>query len=269
MAAIPPTTLEGWYALHQVFSQDWAGLRALAPAGREAVCEDARTVATRLAAPAGAGWSAAFRLIAGGADWMWVHFRETVEELADVQLELRRSEHGALLRLEYDYLSVTEAGLYQATMEAAREAEPGSAAFRRTVEEAAAAELASPHVRTRLYPDPPEGMDYVSFYPMTKRRVQGDNWYSLPVEERNRLMLEHGLTGRRYGGRIFQIITGSIGLDDWEWGVTLFAREPLDLKRIVTEMRYDEASARYGEFGSFFTGLRVQPSDWPAVLGWR
>lgn len=266
MTAIPPATLEGWYALHQVFSEDWAALRALEPGPRSSLCQDARAFAQRAAAPQSAGWSAAFRLAGGGADWMWVHFRENVEELADLQLDLRRSEHGSLLRLEYDYLSVTEAGLYHATAEAAREAEPGSAAFHRSIDAAAAAELASPHIRTRLYPEVPSGMDYVSFYPMTKRRTHPDNWYTLPVDERNRLMREHGLTGRRYAGRIFQIITGSLGLDDWEWGVTLFARDPLELKRIVTEMRYDEASARYGEFGSFYTGIRVQPSEWPALL---
>jgi chlorite dismutase len=80
-------------------------------------------------------------------------------------------------------------------------------------------------------------------------------------------MREHGLTGRRYAGRIFQVITGSIGLDDWEWGVTLFAHDPLDFKRIVTDMRFDEASALYGEFGRFFTGIRFAPGDWPEVLG--
>lgn len=267
MAALPPATLEGWYALHQVFSQDWAALRALDAPTRAEVGAEARSLAERLASPAGAGWSAAFRLVGGGADWMWVHFRETLDELADLQLEIRRSRYGSLLRLEYDYLSVTEAGLYHATAEAARAGEPGSDAFRAAIDEAAAAELASPHVRTRLYPEPPAGMDRVSFYPMTKRRTHPDNWYTLPVEERNRLMREHGLTGRRYAGRIFQIITGSVGLDDWEWGVTLFAGDALDFKRIVTEMRYDEASARYGEFGSFYTGIRVMAADWPALLG--
>lgn len=267
MSALPPATLEGWYALHQVFSQDWPALRALGPEARRDVAADAVAMAERLSRPARGGWSAAFRLVGGGADWMWVHFRETLEELAEVQLELRRSRQGSLLRLEYDYLSVTEAGLYHATAEAARDSKPGSPEFRSALDEAAAAELASPHVRTRLYPDPPADMDHVSFYPMTKRRSHHDNWYELPVEERNRLMREHGLTGRRFAGRIFQIITGSVGLDDWEWGVTLFARDPLDFKRIVTEMRYDEASARYGEFGSFYTGLRVSPAEWTSLLG--
>jgi chlorite dismutase len=110
-------------------------------------------------------------------------------------------------------------------------------------------------------------MRYISFYPMTKRRTGENNWYTLDVSERNRLMREHGLTGRRYAGRVFQVIAGSVGLDEWEWGVTLFARDPLEFKRIVTEMRYDEATARYGEFGPFFAGIRMSEDEWPELLG--
>jgi chlorite dismutase len=109
-------------------------------------------------------------------------------------------------------------------------------------------------------------MPYVSFYPMTKRRAVGQNWYAQPVEERSRMMVAHGITGRRYAGRVVQIVTGAIGLDAWEWGVTLFARDPLDFKKIVTEMRFDEASAHYAEFGEFYVGKRAEPGDWLATL---
>ena len=109
-------------------------------------------------------------------------------------------------------------------------------------------------------------MRYLSFYPMSKRRGQGQNWYTLPVEERSRMMVAHGLTGRRYAGRITQIVSGAIGLDAWEWGVTLFARDPLDFKKIVTEMRFDEASANYADFGEFYVGRRVSPTEWLARL---
>ena len=267
MPALPPATLEGWYALHQMFTLDWGALRDLAPDRREEVLRETTRIAEELAAPADGGWSAAFQLVGGGADWLWVHFRDTLEQLSEAEMRLRRSGLGSLLRLEYDFLSVTEAGLYHATAEAARQAEPGSKEYHRLLDEAAAAERASAHVQTRLYPRVPDEMRFVSFYPMTKRRVHPDNWYTLPVEERNRLMREHGLTGRRYAGRVFQVITGAVGLDDWEWGVTLFARDPLEFKRIVSEMRYDEASARYGEFGEFFTGIRLAPEQWPALLG--
>jgi chlorite dismutase len=100
-------------------------------------------------------------------------------------------------------------------------------------------------------------MPYVCFYPMSKRRDPGANWYQLTLEERSRLMYAHGLTGRRYAGRIQQTISGAIGLDDWEWGVTLIARDPLDFKRIVTDMRFDEVSAVYATFGRFFVGRRA------------
>lgn len=268
MPATPPATLEGWFALHQVFQTDWAALHGLSPAAREAVVRQAEEFASS-PAPGAGGWSAAFRLVGGGADWMFVHFRPTLEELGDAGLRLRKSDFGRLLHPVYDYLSVTEAGLYHATAESASEAEPGSEAFQQALAERADAELRSPHIRSRLFPEVPEGMRYISFYPMTKRRVTDANWYTLPIAERNRLMREHGMTGRRFAGRIFQVITGSVGFDDWEWGVTLFAADPLEFKRIVTEMRYDEASAVYGEFGEFFTGIEVEPGQWAQLLATR
>ena len=110
--------------------------------------------------------------------------------------------------------------------------------------------------RPRLYPTlPPEGKRAICFYPMSKRRNPGQNWFTLPYEERERLMLEHGTTGRSFAGRVVQLVTGSVGLDDWEWGVTLFAEHPDDLKEVVYKMRYDEASAVYAEFGRFITGM--------------
>ena len=113
--------------------------------------------------------------------------------------------------------------------------------------------------QARLHPVlPPADAKFVCFYPMSRRRAEGANWYSLPYEERERLMLEHGGTGRKFRGRIVQLITGSSGLDDWEWGVTLFAADPADLKEVVYVMRFDEASARYGEFGPFIVGLLTE-----------
>ncbi|MHB8467571.1 MAG: chlorite dismutase family protein [Acidimicrobiales bacterium] len=110
--------------------------------------------------------------------------------------------------------------------------------------------------RTRLYPTlPPEGKTAFCFYPMSKRRQAGANWYELPYDDREALMQGHGKIGRTFAGRVLQLITGSTGLDDWEWGVTLFAAGPDDLKEVVYTMRYDEASARYAEFGPFYTGM--------------
>ena len=114
-------------------------------------------------------------------------------------------------------------------------------------------------LRPRLYPIlPPEGMRAMCFYPMSKRRGIGaddGNWFTLPFDDRERLMREHGVSGRKFAGRIVQLITASSGVDDYEWGVTLFARDPADLKQVVYTMRFDEASAVYAEFGPFVTGL--------------
>lgn len=108
----------------------------------------------------------------------------------------------------------------------------------------------------RLHPKlPPEGKRAICFYPMSKRRDGGDNWYRLDYESRLALMHEHGASGRRFAGRVVQLVTGSTGLDDFEWGVTLFATAPDDLKECVHKMRFDEASARYADFGPFYTGV--------------
>ena len=120
----------------------------------------------------------------------------------------------------------------------------------------------------RLYPRlPPEGMPAICFYPMSKRRQEGQNWYLLPYEDRRDLMHGHGAVGRGFAGRVVQLITGSTGLDDWEWGVTLFGRTPDDLKEVVYTMRFDEASARYAEFGPFYTGLVADVDELLARLG--
>lgn len=124
-----------------------------------------------------------------------------------------------------------------------------------------AAGMREEHLRNRLYPTlPPEGKRAICFYPMSKRRVAGDNWYSLDFEERKALMIDHGKSGRRFAGRVLQLITGSTGLDDYEWGVTLFGVHPDDLKDTIYSMRFDEASARFAEFGPFYTGI-IAPID--------
>lgn len=269
MSILPPATLEGWYSLHQAYTIDFAALQKLAGSERAALGEAARDLMAELAeAPEGDGWSASYRLVGGGADVLLVHFRPTLEALSEVDLRIKRSVLGPYLSLSYDYLAVTEAGLYYATSVVAKEHKAGSAEFQKEIAERAAEELSTPHVQTRLYPRPPEELlRYISFYPMSKRRTSEDNWYVLDIAERSLLMRDHGLTGRRYANRVFQVISGSVGLDDWEWGVTLFARDPLEFKRIVTEMRYDEASSRFGEFGRFFTGFRLEADAWPALIG--
>jgi chlorite dismutase len=244
--AHPPATLEGWYAFHQVFSIDH-------DAGHT------RVDSTPLSQPKDGGWSAFVRLIGSRGDIMIMHFRPTLEGIDAAQREVDRLPIRRALNLEYSFLSVTEAGLYHLTAQLAKQAAErggavGDETFTADLERRSAEERETPHVQRRLYPQVPDGMPYVCFYPMNKRRQPEQNWYSLSLEERSRLMWSHGLTGRRYSGRVLQIITGAIGFDAWEWGVTLFAKDAVDFKKLVTEMRFDEASAKYADFGEFFVG---------------
>jgi chlorite dismutase len=118
---------------------------------------------------------------------------------------------------------------------------------------------------SRLYPEIPEGR-YVSFYPMDRKRGELKNWYTLPIEERQRQMDLHGKIGRRYAGKVQQIISGSIGFDDWEWGVDLFADDPVIFKKLIYEMRFDEVSGVFSNFGAFYVGLRCAASELPTLL---
>jgi chlorite dismutase len=122
--------------------------------------------------------------------------------------------------------------------------------------------------QARLHPQlPPAGKPAFCFYPMSKRRAAADNWFTLSYDERKELMYAHGASGRRFAGRVLQVITGSTGLDDFEWGVTLFAEHPDDLKEVVYTMRFDEASARFAEFGPFYTGMVAPLGDVLASVG--
>jgi chlorite dismutase len=156
------------------------------------------------------------------------------------------------------YLSVVELGLYEASVKLygdliAKGVKPASADWNREVEAELARQRES--AAPRLWPEIPQRR-YLCFYPMNKFRGENKNWYNETIQERQRMMREHGMIGRHYAGRVTQIISGSIGFDDWEWGVDLFADDPLVFKKLVYEMRFDRASAEYGLFGAFFVGLR-------------
>jgi chlorite dismutase len=237
-----PETIEGWFALHQIFRYTDAEVSPDVPAEHADSYPD--------------GWSGMFQLIGSRGNVMMIHFYPTLERIAEAQEKL--SDVGTV-ELVYSFLSVTEAGLYHITAQLAADAERrggeiGDEIYRSAMADRARAESESDHIRRRLYPPPPPAESYVCFYPMSKRREAGQNWYTLSLEERSRLMQAHGLTGRRYAGKVQQVITGAIGLDAWEWGVTLFAKDPIDFKKLVTDMRFDEVSAKYAEFGEFFIG---------------
>ena len=282
-SAHPPETAEGWYALHQIFSIDRRALRGLAPTERFALRESASRGLTALTAAGGnaagvttgatpAGWSALVSLIGSAGDVMLVHFRESLDALGAAQAKVANEAISDFLVPKYAFLSVTEAGFYHISAEAeqasvASGGKVGDEAYASRVADRVAAELGSPHVQRRLYPQIPPDMPYVCFYPMSKRRDAQQNWYALTLAERSRLMMAHGMTGRRYAGKVMQIITGAIGLAAWEWGVTLFATDPLEFKRLVTDMRFDEVSANYADFGEFYVGRLTSPADWAATLG--
>jgi peroxiredoxin len=269
--AHPPETLEGWYVLHQIYSTD-GSIQQHRVEGTHAETHGATQP---LPSPGDdQGWSAAFQLIGSRSNLMLLHFRPTLDAIGEAQRAVSRAGITNGLRLDYSFLSVTEAGLYHLTAQLAREAAQrggavGDDVYSRDLAERAAAERESAHVKRRLYPTIPDGMPYVCFYPMNKKRDAGQNWYTLSLDERSRLMWSHGMTGRRYAGKIVQVISGAIGFDAWEWGVTLFAGDPLDFKKIVTDMRFDEVSAKYAEFGDFYVGRLLSSAELRSVLETR
>lgn len=268
--AYPPATLEGWYALHQIFRMKKGlaprQLNRLIKAASAKIGGSSRSSASKTKRkPKGespAGWSCFVSLIGSTSDLMVIHFRETLDAIGAAQSSLAETALARAFDPVYAFLSVTEAGLYHISAELALDAEArggrvGDESYVRALSERSEAERASAHVRRRLFPDLPVEMPYVCFYPMSKRRDESQNWYTLSLDERSRLMQSHGVTGRRYAGKVQQVITGAIGLDAWEWGVTLFAKDALDFKKLVTDMRFDEVSAKYAEFGDFYVGKIV------------
>lgn len=263
---IASKNLDGWYMLHQFYRAAWPALKRQGP-GRLHEMGAEFTSLVQSWSSLKSGWSRCYRIVGGGADFLMLHLRPSLEQLAETERQIQWSALGDYLELQYDYVSVVELGLYQMTAEFARRQavpeEPDALrAWHEELESQVRRAAETDFARQRLYPVQPDEMPYVCFYPMTKRRGEHDNWYSLPLAERAQLMNEHGLVGRTYAGRVTQIISGSIGFDDWEWGVTLFAGNPLDFKNVITDMRYDEASAKYAEFGRFYVGKRMQAREW-------
>jgi hydrogen peroxide-dependent heme synthase len=262
-----PETLEGWSLLHQMFRVRWGDWQALDGRERQRLAEEA--AAALLAMGRGEdGSTALVTLLGHKGDLMLVHFRRGFEPLQQAQLAVGRLGLSAYLEPTTSYVSVVELGMYEMTAllhTRLREKGlgPGSAEF----ESAFDAEMEEQRKRVvgRLYLEVP-ARRYVCFYPMNKRRGEQKNWYAEPVEDRGRMMRDHGVIGRHYAGAVTQIISGSIGFDDWEWGVDLFADDPLVFKKLIYEMRFDEASAWYAEFGPFYTGLQFSPQELPRLL---
>jgi len=199
---------------------------------------------------------------------MLVHFRQSFAELNQAELEIAQLKLSDYLEPTSSYLSVIELGLYESTVKTYNElaeqgVEPHSEEWKRAINETLGRQREA--MRSRLFPPIPPNR-YLCFYPMDRRRGEEQNWYRLPIEERARQMNEHGMVGRRYAGEVKQIITGSIGFDDWEWGVDLFADDPLVFKKLIYEMRFDHVSAVYALFGHFYVGLRCSSGELGKLL---
>jgi len=252
-----PLTLEGYATLHQMMRFRWTAWRSLAENTRREIAAEAASLLAGMEAKAD-GQSALFSLLGHKGDLMLVHFRETFDQLNQAELDLARLRLNDFLEPATSYLSVIELGLYESSLKtykalADRGVEPHSEEWKKSIQETIARQKEA--MKPRLFPTMPPNR-YICFYPMDRLRGEDKNWYMLPMEERQRQMNEHGLVGRRYAGEVKQIITGSIGFDDWEWGVDLFADDPLVFKKLIYEMRFDHVSAVYALFGTFYVGLR-------------
>ncbi|MBD7986382.1 heme-dependent peroxidase [Sporosarcina sp. Sa2YVA2] len=229
-------TLDGWYVLHDLRTMDWASWKLISKEERQAATDEFMTFLDKLqqADDNKTGAHAFYTVIGQKADFMLMTLRETMDELQELENEFNKLTIADFTLPAYSYVSVVELSNYLA-------GESNEDPYQ------------NPHVRARLYPELPRNQ-YICFYPMDKKREGNDNWYMLDMDERKALMRSHGMIGRGYAGKVKQIISGSVGFDDFEWGVTLFSNDVLQFKKLIYEMRFDEVSARYGVFGSFFVG---------------
>jgi len=256
--------------LHQFFRFDWKAWRACEDGERQRIAAAAVAALERLERQESGApiQTALFSQLGHKGDLVLLHFRDSLEALNQVELTLAQTRLYDFLTLSHSYVSVVELGLYESTRktyEAA--AEKGFAEFTPewTAEVNSALDRSSAAMSPRLHPAVPDAK-YLCFYPMDRKRGEEKNWYTVPFAERQRMMHEHGLIGRRYGDRVKQIISGSIGFDDWEWGVDLFADSPVVFKKLIYEMRFDEVSAVYALFGQFFLSIRLPIDDLPNWL---
>ncbi|SEL20901.1 heme-binding protein [Haloferax larsenii] len=249
-----PQTDEGWFALHDFRTVDWDAWRDAPEHERRRAIEDgvAYLDSHEAVEDDEAGATAVFSILGHKADFVVVHFRPTLDSLSRAERRFEQTALAAFTEQPTSYVSVTEVSGYVSDDYFEGNEEDVDTGLLRYIE-------------GKLKPDIPDDT-YMAFYPMSKRRGEKHNWYDLPFDERRELMSTHGDTGRKYAGKIKQVIASSVGFDDHEWGVTLFGDDPTDIKDIVYEMRFDEVSSLYGEFGQFYIGRRFPPSDIGAFL---
>jgi hydrogen peroxide-dependent heme synthase len=262
-----PLTTEGYSVLHQMMRFRRSAWRALGKEEQSAIAREAATLLSEMERPS-AGQSALYSLIGHKGDLMFLHFRKSFADLNQAELKLASLRLSDYLEPSSSYLSIIELGLYDSTLKIYKELteqgiQPHSDQWKAEIECKLNRHREAMH--PRLFPEIPPNR-YLCFYPMDRRRGEEKNWYTLPIEERARQMNDHGLVGRRYAGEVKQIITGSIGFDDWEWGVDLFADDPLVFKKLIYEMRFDQVSAEYALFGQFYVGVRCPAAELGKLL---
>ncbi len=251
---------QGIHVLHLFYRIDRVRWGA---AGAAAATEARTKLAALCAANANASHPrlTCYANVGGKADLAFMLQAAELGQVAQMHRDLEAGFAAGTLQSVFSYLSVTELSEYMPTEEESRQnliqqekLDPESEAFQARMAEAN--KRRADYERFRLYPELPD-WEVMGFYPMSKRRLAADNWYMLDFATRKRLMGGHARVGRKYAGRVSQLITGSTGLDGWEWGVTLMAHQVDALKEIVYEMRFDEVTARYGEFGPFYVNMRL------------
>jgi hydrogen peroxide-dependent heme synthase len=262
-----PLTIEGYSVLHQMLRFRRSAWRTLAKPEKSAIAQEASEALSAMEKNQ-SGQSALYSLIGHKGDLMLIHFRNSFADLNQAELDLANLGLSDYLESTTSYLSIIELGLYDSTLKIYKELadqgiEPHSDQWKAEI--ACKLERHKEAMCPRLFPEIPPAR-YACFYPMNRLRGEDKNWYTLPIEERARQMNDHGLVGRRYAGEVKQIITGSIGFDDWEWGVDLFADDPLVFKKLIYEMRFDYVSAVYALFGQFYVGVRVPATSLGKLL---
>lgn len=262
-------TIEGWWILHRMFGFDrrrW--LRSPQPE-RDGIVREVSDALREMHA-SDDGDAGLVQTLGHKADLMLTHYARSFDDLGAAQARIDACELAEYLEPRDSYVSVLELGLYEATgkIHAALE-ERGlkrfSPEWNAAFDELLAEQAGHPRNAGRLWARIPQRR-YACFYPMDKKREGSDNWYALPFEERARLMLDHGKIGRSFHGLVTQVISGSIGYDDYEWGVDLYADDPVVFKKLIYEMRFDTASARYASFGPFISGVQFSVEELPVFL---
>jgi len=264
-----PESLDGWHILHRMFRFERRRFDACDAARRARIAEEARASLAPLVASSGSDASLA-QLLGHKGDLMLTLYARSFDALGETQARFDKLELMDFLTPSASYVSILEVGLYDATGKihaALRERGLAAntpdwiAAFDAALDE----QRRSPRNTGRLFAKVPQRR-YVCFYPMDKKRGESVNWYALPYAERAALMNDHGKIGRSYHGEVNQVISGSIGFDDWEWGVDLYADDPLVFKKLIYEMRFDTASAKYAGFGEFYTGMQFSLDELSTFL---